>query len=284
MTDIASAPEAPQIVSGSVFFEQVAPGVEKRVANFVRQNVQRPGTEPTHFAHLEIRLHCDSTACGGIRTYLTSSTVSIAASGHSKMFLLFMCQNCRTSIKQYALLGDRIDAGSWNLLKLGEKPSFGPPMPSRASSLLGQDRDLFLKGRRCESQGLGIAAFSYYRRVIENQRNRFIDEVIRVLAIASPGDAYVAELQAAKEERHFSDSVKHLHRHFPQILSVRGQNPLALLYKTASDGIHNLTDEQCLEYAGAVRTVLFDLAEKLAQVAADDRELVDALGVLSRAR
>jgi hypothetical protein len=35
-------------------------------------------------------------------------------------------------------------------------------------------------GRRAENQGMGIGAFAYYRRVVENQKNRIIAEIKRV--------------------------------------------------------------------------------------------------------
>jgi hypothetical protein len=64
--------------------------------------------------------------------------------------------------------------------KYGERPPFGPNTPNRLLSLLGDQKDVFLKGKRCEFQGLGIGAFSYYRRVVENQKSRILDEIIKV--------------------------------------------------------------------------------------------------------
>src|SRR5215203_6012781 len=79
--------------------------------------------------------------------------------------------------------------------KFGEHPVFGPPTSSRLISLAGPDRETFLKGRRCENQGLGIGAFVYYRRVIENQNNRILDEIIKVaLRLGAPPDA-IRELE-----------------------------------------------------------------------------------------
>jgi len=46
--------------------------------------------------------------------------------------------------------------------------------------MLGDNRDLFMKGRRCESQSLGIGAFVYYRRVVENQRAAILGQIIKI--------------------------------------------------------------------------------------------------------
>jgi hypothetical protein len=70
--------------------------------------------------------------------------------------------------------------------KLGELPVYGPPTPARLISLIGPDREIFLKGRRCGNLGLGIGAFVYYRRVVENQKSRILDEIIKVITVDMP--------------------------------------------------------------------------------------------------
>lgn len=37
-----------------------------------------------------------------------------------------------------------------------------------------------MKGRRCESKSLGIGAFVYYRRVVEEQRTAILGQIINV--------------------------------------------------------------------------------------------------------
>ena len=61
-------------------------------------------------------------------------------------------------------IGVKLDGqlfGTVGALKFGEFPAFGPPVPPRVLSLIGPDKDLFLKGRRSEIQGLGVGAFAY---------------------------------------------------------------------------------------------------------------------------
>ena len=43
-----------------------------------------------------------------------------------------------------------------------------------------------MKGRRCGNLGLGIGAFVYYRRVVENQKSRILDEIIKVITVDMP--------------------------------------------------------------------------------------------------
>jgi hypothetical protein len=73
----------------------------------------------------------------------------------------------------------RFTSGVCTIHKLAEVPDFGPPTPAKVFKLIGAERDYYLKGRRCENLGLGIAAFAYHRRVVENQKDRILAEIIR---------------------------------------------------------------------------------------------------------
>jgi hypothetical protein len=164
--------------------------------------------------------------------------------------------------------------------KFGEIPSYGPPTPSRLIKLIGPDRETFLKGRQCENQGLGIGAFVYYRRVLENQKNRILDEIIKVgRALAIPDDS-IRRLEAAKAESQFSKALSSVKDALPQTLMINGQNPLTLLHSALSDGLHDKTDEHCLEIASCIRVVLAELSERLAQALKDEAELSKALSKL----
>ena len=85
------------------------------------------------------------------------------------------------------------------MFKFGENPPFGPPTPARVISVVGPEKDYYLKGRRSENQGLGIAAFAYYRRVVENQKRR-IFEIIRVSQKIGASKEILDDLNDAKKE------------------------------------------------------------------------------------
>jgi hypothetical protein len=168
-----------------------------------------------------------------------------------------------------------------NVYKFGEYPVYGPPTPARLIKMIGPDREVFLKGRRCENQGLGIGAFVYYRRVVENQKNRILDEIIKVATkIGAPQDSLV-KLNDAKQETQFSKALASVRDAIPQSLLINGQNPLMLLHSALSDGLHDRTDEDCLEIAQAVRIVLAELSERLSQALKDEAELNGAVSRLT---
>jgi hypothetical protein len=166
-------------------------------------------------------------------------------------------------------------------VKLGEWPAFSPRTPSRVMSIVGQDRELFLKGRRAELEGLGVGAFAYYRRVVENQHGRLLNEIIRVAKrIEAPAEV-VDKLQRAATETQFTKSVDMVKDAIPAPLLVDGHhNPLTLLHTSLSDGLHNQSDEECLKLAQAIRVILFELCERLGRALEDRKELNSSLNQL----
>lgn len=255
------------------FLERIPPGVPVMVTDLeIRETngliyVRAP----------DIELHCDH--CGGLRIFAARERgVGIGDHEPFEDFLHYYCRNCRRVGKTFAIFGSYDEAQKkWRAAKFGEVPAFGPPTPARMISLIGPDREEFLKGRRCENQGLGVAAFAYYRRVVENQKNRIFDEVIRVSRHLSADPQLIEDLEAAKKETQFTSAVDAIKHALPQSLLVNGHNPLNLLHGPLSEGLHNLSDAECLELASSIRVVLIEFADRLATAMKDEAELNSAV-------
>lgn len=235
-----------------------------------------------------ILLHCGSTTCNGNRVFRCSDhEVASSDPNSKKKFLTYTCSNCRLSNKTFAIsiwpavVDKKVVLKAY---KLGEDPVFGPITPTRLLKLLGDQREVFLKGRRCENQGLGIGAFGYYRRVVENQKNRILDEIIKVSQKLGASPEALTDLEQAKKEHQFLKSVESIKHGIPQTLLINGHNPLTLLHAALSVGLHDQTDDKCLELAHDVRIVLGELSERLSSALKDEAELNSAVGRLLRAR
>jgi hypothetical protein len=214
--------------------------------------------------------------CNGPRTHRRSGDAPYIQPAKAKnLYLTYICSNCRTKYKIYSLnLTLAEDEASGVAYKFGEQPPFGPITPTRLLTLLGDQREIFLKGRRCENQGLGIGAFGYYRRVVDHQKNRILDEIIKVAQKLGAGPEQLAALNAAKAETQFSKSVSLVKDAIPQSLLIKGShNPLTLLYAALSSGLHEQPDEVCLDLARSIRLVLAELAERLSAALKNDAEL-----------
>ena len=68
----------------------------------------------------------------------------------------------------------------------------------------------------------------------------------------------------------------------PESLLINGHSPILLLHSALSEGVHVLSDEQCLELAGSVRIVLGELSDGLSQALKDEAELTKALSTLMK--
>jgi hypothetical protein len=66
----------------------------------------------------------------------------------------------------------------------------------------------------------------------------------------------------------------------PEGLRIDGHNPLTALHGALSVGLHNESDEECLEAASAVRLVLTDLVERMSLLRQDSAELNKAVQLL----
>lgn len=259
------------------YLSSIPPGQEVLVGEIIYGQDPR-GSANTYFMIPDVDLHCDQ--CEGVRSFEPAKNVIYYGFKEvNDYFFLYKCRNCRRYFKTYAVK-------FWNFhvtektvcsVKYGEIPFFGPPVSKKLSSILGSGRDYFFKGRRAENQGLGIAAFAYYRRVVEDQKDRIIDEIIKVCNVLHAGQVLIDELEAAKRETQFTTAVEQIKSGLPQILMIDSHNPLTVLHGALSKGLHALPDEECLKIAGHIRVIMAELAERLSIALKDTGELNEAV-------
>ena len=230
-------------------------------------------------------LPCDSIACGGARYFdCTTNELYVLIDSPDECFLTYRCRHCHETEKTYALAFTIAESrGIGSATKIGEFPPFGPRIQPRVLRLIQPDHEVFLKGRRAESQGLGIGAFAYYRRVVENQKDRLFDKLISVAqTVGVPADRCDA-LEKAKSGFQFRSAVDEFKDLIPDSLLIKGHNPLTLLHTALSRGLHNESEDECLDLARDIRAILTMFAEKLAQALSDDAEMNQAISHLTGA-
>jgi hypothetical protein len=234
----------------------------------------------------EIQLHCDDDNCNGYRFFrcVSDDKVMLKSKNYEFVYVTYRCSNCQRVDKVFSLAAkvntDYKPQGE--CYKFGELPPYGPPVSPKLIKLIGPDRDEFLQGRRCENQGLGVGAFIYYRRVVENQKNRILNEIIKVSKKIGTNEDKINVLKSAVAETQFSRALDKAKDAMPESLLINGHSPIQLLHSALSDGVHAQTDEHCLELAGSVRVVLGELSERLSQALKDEAELTKALSTLMK--
>lgn len=182
-----------------------------------------------------------------------------AESADEKVRLLYQCQSCRRFTRQFQVY---ISPERDFVYKFGQFPEWEIKMDRNLEKTLGKHSKTFRKGLVCESQGYGIGAFAYYRRITEE----IIDELLVSISDLIETE-HQAEYQAALEETKKTrvtqgkiDLVKDL---LPTILRPNGMNPLGVLHSELSEGLHAESDENCLENASHVRDILTFLINQI---------------------
>ena len=136
-------------------------------------------------------------------------------------------------------------------------------VPDNVNKMMHEYVAVFKRGLICESQGYGIGAFAYYRRIVELVIDELLDSIDALLA----GDekaTYEKGLAKTKETRVASEKIDLVKDLLPASLRPQNMNPLQLLHSALSEGIHALTDEDCLSFAEAVRNTLVSLVDQIA--------------------
>jgi hypothetical protein len=221
----------------------------------------------------ELTLLCDNEKCHGERIFdcIDDFANKQSIENGKELFLHYRCRNCKCTTRAYAIYAKHTVGDNAQIVKLGEWPPFLPQTSSRVLRILEPDLGLYHSGRRSESQGLGIGAFAYYRRVVDSQWRRLLDEIGKVARRIGVDDSLI---EKAKQEDQFSKAVAIIKDGLPSALLLDGgHNPLTLLYAALSHHLHSETDESCLELARSVRLILGHLSERIDVVLKDSTEL-----------
>jgi hypothetical protein len=260
----------------SQFLESTPPYTLEQIADLFGEGEISSGQWIYPLEKPDIQLHCET--CQGPRYFQSiGDSIKVLNDRVRDAFLSYICRNCRQTLKTYAVRVKRAGSSAGEALKYGELPAFGPATPARVITLIGPDRDLFLRARRVENLGFGIGSFAYYRRVVENQKGRIIPEISKASAKLGASPATIEELRRAASETQFSKAIDEIKTAMPTALLIDGHNPLTLLHTALSEGLHAHTDEECLELAQEIRLVLTELAERISQALKEEAELKQAV-------
>lgn len=261
------------------FLENTPPGTQASLAVQMHKLSAR-GVMFSVTAWPDLDLYCGSDDCSGTRKFGLLAPPEIGAGKVNDVFLKYRCKNCEESVKTFAICIFELSEGDTILWKYGEDPAFGPPLPASLVRFARNSADLLKKGYRCERQGLGVGAFAYYRRAVEDQKNRIFEKIIQVSRGLDASGELLEELEAAKSERRFTQGIEKIKKALPQALFISGHNPLTLLHNALSEGLHDGSDAECLEVATSIRHVLSELFERISQIEKENSGLNTAVGKL----
>jgi hypothetical protein len=175
----------------------------------------------------------------------------------------FSCVSCRKSHREY-LVEQILDEGNIRLQKYGELPRSKLGRNRVLQKFLKDDLDNYEKAMICLSHEYGVAAFAYFRRVVENNISRLLD-LVQQDAQSSGGDQPTLEAIAElRKDAPMSEKIKVANLALPSHLKPDGLNPLGRLYQVLSEGLHSLSEAECLTKAKATSECLTFLVSELA--------------------
>jgi hypothetical protein len=189
------------------------------VSDYYAANPERNASEPFIRVAPILRLFCPK--CEGIRNFFGKwqgyGTDKVDNYNAINAFLQYVCRDCQGGQKTFCLRSAATKE-KWvgYAIKIGEFPEVHVELPRSLKCLLGDDYELFLKGLQCEKQGLGVGAFTYYRRVVESQKSQLIAEIHRVTEKLRMPEAMRETLARAATEKQFSRAVELVKDAIPQ--------------------------------------------------------------------
>jgi hypothetical protein len=139
-----------------------------------------------------------------------------------------------------------------------------------------KDTNIFYyKGLNALNQNFGIGAFAYFRRIIEKELINIITD------IKSLPDSHSAEIEKLLikhiENPKISTIYDNIFEHLPNSLKVLGDNPIKLLYNQTSEGLHSLTEEECLEKANSILQLLNFVIKKINEERSEIKSLRETI-------
>lgn len=198
----------------------------------------------------------------------------------SGYFASYECGLCKQSrVAVLIRIIKRTQETPTKVLQVQKIGQFPPPSIDIVRDLekrLGEDAALYKNALVCRSQGFGIGALAYMRRVVENKTNELI-EVIALQAASfgvAPGD--IAKIRAVVEEKiTYDQRLRLASEAIPSTLKPDGANPLAALYELLSRGLHAENEDECLAIADEIREV-FEYVFSRLRAEIEDRNSVVA--------
>lgn len=188
----------------------------------------------------------------------------------------YTCTACRNYHKTYLVKCFKNSASGRPpyIEKIGQYPPWDISVDKELQKILADHLEVYKKGLICESQGYGIGAYAYYRRIIEDIIDSLIDSIYS-LYNQNDKEKYKAEYVKIKSSKIADEKITIAKVILPDSLRPGGINPLSLLYDSLSKGLHAKNDEECLELAGDIRKMLILLVERIAKEREASKELLE---------
>ena len=193
----------------------------------------------------------------GTETSMVEFTKNIHFDKHLKIpeegifsWLEYLCASCNKFVRHFII---EMNTEKEYLRKAGQFPPWDISIEKEVDRSLGDFSFYYKNGLICESQGYGIGAFSYYRRMIEGIIDHLLDQIGELIPEEDSKEEYLNALEKTKKTTVTQEKIKLVFDLLPPILNPQEFNPLKTLHSILSEGLHHRTDDECLNDAELLR-------------------------------
>ncbi len=141
--------------------------------------------------------------------------------------------------------------------KIGQFPPLSIDIPKSLEKSLGPEGTaLYKKALINRNEGYGLGSITYIRRVVEDRTDELIEVAAQLAETHGIDPGIVAKIRAVKNERAtYEEKLRIAATVLPDSLVVDGANPLGVLYGLVSQGVHDLSEKQCIDVADETKSV-----------------------------
>jgi len=167
------------------------------------------------------------------------------------------------------------------LRKFGQFPAIQRnPEKEVYNYLQESDRDFYNRALANLSIGYGIGAYAYLRRIVENEIKRIVSDIAD---LNYPGVEKVKIAWTNYQSNHQMNTLIHsIGQFLPSSLKEVGDNPIKALYQQASGGIHEFSEQECLDKAKHIDTLLQYVIKRISSLKLEFEQVKDALKALNK--
>jgi hypothetical protein len=169
----------------------------------------------------------------------------------------------------------------FKIVKVGQYPKWSLRMSPRLKKALGNEHARFFQNAlACISEGLGIGASAYFRRIIEDKTEILIAQVEKAAKVEGDERA-LANVATARAAATAEQRLKVAAECLPPMLRPAGTNPLKVLYSVLSGHLHTESEQVAIEECKRIIkafSFLFENLEDQLKVVADFGQQLQSIG------
>ena len=176
--------------------------------------------------------------------------------------IVYRCQGCASEFHCLLLIRfkDNLVGPQAIVQKAGQIPAFDIRVPSSVKKHLSAEAVTFYsRAQIAISHSFGIAACVYLRRVMSDEITPLLETNYQIKKQENADEKELKRFEEAIAAKTFDEKIRLISQDLPDSIEVPGNNPVLLAYRQLSNGLHNLSDKECVDVAKRVSGILIHL-------------------------